>query len=133
STGQCSKTCASPMPTMAIMKAKPSEMPSICGMLRRKPKLRPEASTMALLGPGVMAITKANTTSANRRSSDMAPPKELTLNQNINTPTQTLKTPAQALEVIQFWSDAGAARWFAKDDAFDAEIRSGFLRLVEAA
>jgi uncharacterized protein (DUF924 family) len=63
----------------------------------------------------------------------MAPPKEPSLNQSINTRTQTLNTPAEALEVIQFWRDAGAARWFAKDDAFDAEIRRRFLPLVEAA
>jgi uncharacterized protein (DUF924 family) len=63
----------------------------------------------------------------------MAPPKEPRLNQNINTQTQTLNTPAEALEVIQFWREAGPKRWFAKDDAFDAEIRRRFLPLVVAA
>ena len=29
--------------------------------------------------------------------------------------------PAPA-EIVAFWRDAGAARWFAKDEAFDAEI-----------
>jgi uncharacterized protein (DUF924 family) len=26
-------------------------------------------------------------------------------------------------EVVAFWRDAGAGRWFARDDAFDAEFR----------
>jgi uncharacterized protein (DUF924 family) len=60
-------------------------------------------------------------------------PKETTLNQNINTPTQIVNGSTEALEVIQFWRDAGPARWFAKDDGFDAEIRQRFLPLVEAA
>ena len=29
-------------------------------------------------------------------------------------------------EVVAFWRDAGAARWFARDDAFDAEFRQRF-------
>lgn len=29
-------------------------------------------------------------------------------------------------EVVAFWRDAGAARWFARDDAFDAEFRRRF-------
>ena len=29
-------------------------------------------------------------------------------------------------EVVAFWRDAGAARWFARDDAFDAEFRERF-------
>ena len=29
-------------------------------------------------------------------------------------------------EVIAFWREAGAARWFARDDAFDAEFRKRF-------
>ena len=29
-------------------------------------------------------------------------------------------------EVVAFWRDAGAARWFARDDAFDAEFRQCF-------
>lgn len=29
-------------------------------------------------------------------------------------------------EVIEFWQAAGPQRWFAKDDAFDAEIRARF-------
>jgi uncharacterized protein (DUF924 family) len=29
-------------------------------------------------------------------------------------------------EVVAFWRDAGAARWFARDDAFDTEFRRRF-------
>ena len=34
---------------------------------------------------------------------------------------------ADAQTVVAFWRDAGPERWFAKDDAFDAEIRTRFL------
>ncbi|MEQ1514554.1 MAG: DUF924 family protein [Lysobacteraceae bacterium] len=30
-------------------------------------------------------------------------------------------------EVVAFWRDAGPARWFARDDAFDAELRTRFI------
>lgn len=37
-------------------------------------------------------------------------------------------------EVVDFWRDAGPAAWFARDDAFDARIRSRFEALhFEAA
>jgi uncharacterized protein (DUF924 family) len=32
----------------------------------------------------------------------------------------------QASDVVGFWRDAGPERWFAKDNAFDAEIRARF-------
>jgi uncharacterized protein (DUF924 family) len=35
--------------------------------------------------------------------------------------------------VLGFWRAAGPKKWFAKDDAFDAEIRERFLSLYEAA
>jgi uncharacterized protein (DUF924 family) len=35
--------------------------------------------------------------------------------------------------IIAFWSAAGPRRWFAKDEAFDAEIRARFLQAHEAA
>ena len=31
------------------------------------------------------------------------------------------------LDLITFWQEAGPAKWFAKDDAFDAAIRARFL------
>lgn len=38
-----------------------------------------------------------------------------------------------AAEILAFWSDAGPKKWYAKDDAFDAEIRSRFAATHEAA
>jgi uncharacterized protein (DUF924 family) len=40
---------------------------------------------------------------------------------------------ASAKDVVTFWRDAGAERWFKKDDAFDAEIKRRFLATHEAA
>jgi uncharacterized protein (DUF924 family) len=42
-------------------------------------------------------------------------------------------TPATAADVVAFWDAAGPAKWYAKDDAFDAEIRNRFLPVWEAA
>ena len=39
--------------------------------------------------------------------------------------------PAEA--VLAFWRDAGPDKWFKKDDAFDAEIRTRFLATYDAA
>jgi uncharacterized protein (DUF924 family) len=36
-------------------------------------------------------------------------------------------------DVLAFWRAAGPDKWFAKNDAFDAEIRKRFLALYEAA
>jgi uncharacterized protein (DUF924 family) len=38
-----------------------------------------------------------------------------------------------AADVVAFWRNAGPDRWFAKDAAFDDEIRARFLPLREAA
>ena len=35
--------------------------------------------------------------------------------------------------VLAFWRDAGPAKWFRKDDAFDAQIKARFLALYESA
>jgi uncharacterized protein (DUF924 family) len=40
--------------------------------------------------------------------------------------------PAPA-EILAFWREAGAEKWFARDDAFDAAIRARFLAAHEAA
>ena len=39
-------------------------------------------------------------------------------------------TPAQ---VLTFWREAGHERWYARDDAFDAEIRRRYLGLWRKA
>lgn len=44
-----------------------------------------------------------------------------------------MPTTATIDEVVAFWRAAGPSKWFAKDDAFDAEIRARFLRTHEAA
>lgn len=36
-------------------------------------------------------------------------------------------------DILAFWREAGPARWFEKDDAFDAAIRARFLDAYEAA
>ncbi|WP_439496648.1 DUF924 family protein [Bosea sp. (in: a-proteobacteria)] len=38
-----------------------------------------------------------------------------------------------AAEILAFWREAGPDKWFAKDDAFDAEIRRRFLEAQQAA
>lgn len=42
-------------------------------------------------------------------------------------------TPDDAADVVRFWRDAGPARWFRKDEAFDAQFRERFLALHERA
>jgi uncharacterized protein (DUF924 family) len=34
--------------------------------------------------------------------------------------------PVEPHEVVAFWTEAGAAKWYARDDAFDAAIRARF-------
>jgi len=46
------------------------------------------------------------------------------------TPTDPVATPD---EVLSFWREAGADRWFEKDEAFDGAIRARFLATYEAA
>ena len=43
------------------------------------------------------------------------------------------QTQFSAAEIVQFWADAGPARWFKKDAAFDAEFRVKFAAEHEAA
>ena len=42
-------------------------------------------------------------------------------------------TTATPDAVLAFWRAAGQQKWFAKNDAFDAEIKSRFLPIYEAA
>jgi uncharacterized protein (DUF924 family) len=38
-----------------------------------------------------------------------------------------MNAPNVAYDLLQFWHTAGPPKWFAKDDAFDAELRERFL------
>jgi uncharacterized protein (DUF924 family) len=42
-------------------------------------------------------------------------------------------TDSKPADVVKFWRDATAKKWFSKDTAFDEEIRKRFLALHEAA
>jgi uncharacterized protein (DUF924 family) len=42
-------------------------------------------------------------------------------------------TIATSDDVLAFWRSAGPKKWFAKDDAFDADIRARFMPTYEAA
>ena len=44
--------------------------------------------------------------------------------------TETAVAPA---DLLAFWRDAGPDRWYARDDAFDAEVRRRFLGLWQRA
>jgi uncharacterized protein (DUF924 family) len=41
--------------------------------------------------------------------------------------------PVRPSDVITFWTDAGPARWFAKDDDFDRSFRDAFMQAHDAA
>src|SRR6201996_580925 len=66
-----------PAPTAAIMNASPTPMPAIAGMVRRSPCVTPDDSTRMLFGPGVKAITVANTTKAIKSGCDMGHSSDL--------------------------------------------------------
>ena len=48
-------------------------------------------------------------------------------------PVLDTATPAEALQVVQFWRDAGISKWFTKDPAFDRTFRVTFLGFYEEA
>ena len=50
-----------------ISDRKPALMPSMCGTVRRKPKLAPDAVSRMLLGPGVIDVTIAKSASGTSR------------------------------------------------------------------
>jgi uncharacterized protein (DUF924 family) len=43
------------------------------------------------------------------------------------TPADRSAIPPDAAGLVAFWRDAGPARWFAKDEAFDARFRDRYL------
>ena len=49
------------------------------------------------------------------------------------TETDDTMQIASSDAVLAFWREAGAKRWFSKDDAFDADISRRFLPTYEAA
>jgi uncharacterized protein (DUF924 family) len=42
-------------------------------------------------------------------------------------------TTLSAGQIVHFWEEAGPEKWFAKDEAFDVDIRSRFFGLHESA
>ncbi|KND17841.1 membrane protein [Pannonibacter phragmitetus] len=48
-------------------------------------------------------------------------------------PTPTQASAADPLTVLNFWWEAGSEAWFTRSDAFDAEIRSHFVPLMDDA
>lgn len=48
-------------------------------------------------------------------------------------PETILAVPAEARALVDFWRAAGFERWFSRDDAFDAQLRTRFLPAHEAA
>jgi len=42
-------------------------------------------------------------------------------------------TDVAPADIVAFWRQAGPAQWYAKDDAFDAELRRRFIGVWEAA
>ena len=50
-----------------------------------------------------------------------------------NAATTPLATDPEALKVLAFWTEAGPARWFAKDPEFDRRFRVRFLWDHESA
>jgi uncharacterized protein (DUF924 family) len=46
--------------------------------------------------------------------------------------TNPAPLPAPA-DIVAFWREAGADKWYARDDAFDAAIRARFLQAHDAA
>lgn len=44
-----------------------------------------------------------------------------------------MSTQIDIQDVVRFWKEAGAAKWYAKDDAFDAEFRQRFHNAHAAA
>ena len=77
-------------------------------------------------------LTLASLAAATLAHSEPARPYEGDL--MITEPALTRLAPApRALDVVQFWRDAGPGRWFAKDADFDRTFRDRFLADHESA
>src|SRR3982751_4555053 len=64
----------SPRPTPITINGNPATTPSRCGTVLAKPKLAPDAISMALFGPGVIEDTSPNRASAIMRSGVIGTP-----------------------------------------------------------
>ena len=64
---------ARPSPTRKIITGKPRVTPAAWGRVRPSPKREPDEASMALLGPGVKAMTVEKIRTAIRVWSDMGP------------------------------------------------------------
>ena len=77
-------------------------------------------------------LTLASLAAATLARSEPARPYEGDL--MITEPVFTRLTPApRALDVVQFWTDAGPPKWFAKDAEFDRTFRDRFIADHESA
>jgi hypothetical protein len=56
--GSSRATPPKPHPTISAITTHPPVIPIIWGIVRRKPKVAPEDSSIMLLGPGVMLATR---------------------------------------------------------------------------
>jgi len=85
-----------------------------------------------LMDRKLLLLALASLAAATLAHSEPARPYEGEL--MITEPTLTrLATSPRALEVLKFWTDAGPARWFAKDPEFDRTFRDRFLADHESA
>lgn len=73
SRGNTASTVAMPAPTATIITVKPIATPSMCGIVRLKPKRVPDAISIRLFGPGVTNETSAKAVSARNRVIVMPP------------------------------------------------------------
>src|SRR6056297_2764599 len=64
SAGTAASSSVTPRPTPASITVKPIPTPSMCGSVRRRPKLAPEAISISVFGPGVIEVAKAKAASA---------------------------------------------------------------------
>ena len=58
--GTAAKRAPSPRPVAITITVKPTKIPQICGKVRRNPKFAPDAASIRLFGPGVIATTATN-------------------------------------------------------------------------
>ena len=71
-------TAPNPNPTAISNTGNPTATPIICGIVRLKPKLTPDAATIKLFGPGVMDMTAANGRSERKIDGDIVLPSSVT-------------------------------------------------------